>query len=113
MQCRVHAAQLGKLFNDFRAHNCEIILLLGNDLDRAKRYANSLHLPFPVLADPDRAIYHRYGLDKAMIFLQRTASIFVDQCGVIRYMRTTASPMPWLQEYRQLLSNIPSAECND
>ncbi len=112
MQCRSHAAQLGKLYDEFRAHNCEIILILGSNLDHARRYADSLHLPFPVLSDPDRATYHRYGLEKALLFLQRTASIFVDQCGVIGYIRTTASPMPWLQEHKQLLNNIPTPECS-
>ena len=88
MQCRSHSAQLGRLYKEFKAANCEILLILGNPLEKAKRYADSLHLPFPVLADPERSIYRMYGLEKAMIFIQRTASVVIDRNGVIRYMKS-------------------------
>ena len=108
MQCRSHAAQLGRLYNDFKAANCEILLILGASLEKARRYAESLHLPFPVLADPDRNIYHQYGLEKAMLFIQRTASVVLDSAGVIRYVKTTTSPMLWLQESQELMSFVKS-----
>ena len=108
MQCRSHAAQLGRLYTDFKAANCEILLILGDSLEKAGRYAGSLHLPFPVLADPKRRIYHLYGLDMAMIFIQRTASIVIDQGGTIRYIKTTTNPMVWLQESKELLSFVQS-----
>ncbi len=108
MQCRSLAAQLGQLYNDFKAANCEILLILGESADKAKRYTEILHLPFPVLADPQRTIYHQYGLEKAMIFIQRTASIVIDQAGIIRYLRTTTSPMVWLQEGHELLGIVKS-----
>jgi peroxiredoxin len=108
MQCRSHAAQLGRLYNDFKAANCEILLILGAPLEKARRYAESLHLPFPVLADPDRNVYHQYGLEKAMLFIQRTASVVLDSAGVIRYVKTTTSPMLWLQESQELMSFVKS-----
>jgi peroxiredoxin len=108
MQCRSHAAQLGQLFADFKAANCEILLILGGSLEKAKRYADSLHLPFPVLADPDRKVYHQYGLEMAMMFIQRTASVVIDQSGTIRYIKTTTNPMVWLQESKDLLLFVQS-----
>ncbi len=108
MQCRSHAAQLGQLYNQFKAANCEILLILGESVDKARRYAEILHLPFPVLSDPERKIYHQYGLDKAMIFIQRTASIVIDQDGIIRYLKTTTSPLIWLQESHELLKLVSS-----
>jgi peroxiredoxin len=108
MQCRSHSAQLGRLYNDFKAANCEIVLILGEAVEKAKRYAESLHLPFPVLADPERKVYHQYGLEKAMIFIQRTASVVIDRTGVIRYLKTTTSPMVWLQESRELTNFVKS-----
>jgi peroxiredoxin len=106
MQCRSHAAQLGQLYAEFQAHNFEILLILGASLDKAKHYAEILHLPFPVLADPERKVYHQYGLQMSMIFIQRTASLIIDPKGRIRYLRTTTSPMVWLQESRELLSIV-------
>jgi peroxiredoxin len=108
MQCRSHAAQLGRLYKDFLAHNCEILLILGEPVEKAKRYVESLHLPFSVLADPARKVYHQYGLEKAMVFIQRTSSIVIDQSGTIRYIKTTTNPMVWLQESKELLSFVKS-----
>jgi peroxiredoxin len=107
MQCRSHAAQLGRLYSDFKAANVEILLILGEMVDKAQKYAESLHLAFPVLADPKREVYHQYGLEKSF-FLQRTASIIIDSTGTIRYMRRTTNPMPWLQESREVLDFIKS-----
>lgn len=106
MQCRFHAGQLGRLYPDFQAQNCEILLILGESLEKARSYVDSLHLPFPVLADPDRKIYHQYGLDKAYFFLQRTASLVIDLEGMIRYIRIASSPMVWLQESKELFSVV-------
>ena len=67
-----------------------------------------MHTPFPVLADPEREIYKRYGLEKAMLFIQRTASVVVDRQGMIRYIKRTTSPMVWLQESQELLEFVES-----
>lgn len=77
-------------------------------MEKARRYVDSLHLPFPVLADPERNVYHQYGLEKAMIVIQRTASVVVDRDGVIRYLKTATNPMLWLQESQELLSFVKS-----
>jgi peroxiredoxin len=108
MQCRSHSAQLGRLYKEFQAANCEILLILGESVEKCGRYADILHLPFPVLSDPDRGVYHRYGLDKAMVFIQRTASVVIDQSGTIHYLKTTTNPMVWLQESKELLEFVKS-----
>ncbi len=107
MQCRSHAAQLGRLYNEFKAENYEILVILGEPVEMAKRYAESLRLPFPVLADPERKIYHQYGLEKSF-FLQRTASILIDRSGMIQYIRSVTNPIPWLQETQEVLNLIKS-----
>jgi peroxiredoxin len=112
MQCRSHASQLGRLYKDFQAANCEILLILGEPIEKARQYASILHLPFPVLADPERSVYHRYGLEKAVIFVQRTASLVIDRRGVIRYMRTATNPTVWLQESRELAGFVGSLADN-
>src|SRR5689334_10941224 len=56
-QCRIHVTQLGKMYDQFRAAGTEIIAILGEDVQTAKTYAEGIHLPFPILADPDRAVY--------------------------------------------------------
>jgi peroxiredoxin len=97
---------LGRLYKDFLNENCDVLLILGEAVDKAKRYAEVLHLPFPVLADPERKVYHLYGLDKAFLFVQRTASVVVDPTGIIQYLKQTVNPMTWLAESKELLQVV-------
>ena len=51
-----------------------------------------LKLPFPVLVDPDRAVYRRYGLDKVLIALQRGGTFLIDKQGIMRYIHQVTNP---------------------
>ena len=103
MQCRSHVAQLGRLYKDFQAAGAEVLVILGDTPEHVREYAKLLKAPFPVLADPDRAIYHSYDLERAFIVIQRTASVVVDRNGVIQYIKRATNPMLWLQESGELL----------
>lgn len=103
MQCRAHVAQLGRMHKDFQAAGAEVLVILGDTPERARSYAGQLKAPFPVLADPDRKVYHSFDLEKAYILIQRTASVIVDRDGVIRYLKRATNPLVWLQESQELL----------
>jgi len=103
MQCRVHVAQLGRMNEEFIKAGTQILVILGDTQERTGKYAETLKAPFPVLADPDRAIYHLYELDKNFIGIQRTASVILDQTGVIKYLKRTLNAMQWLQESKELI----------
>ena len=106
MQCRSHVAQLGRLYPDFQAAGAEVLVILGDAPELAARYGASLHVPFPILADPTEAIYHRFGLHKALLLIQRTASVVVDRDGTIRYLKRATNPGTWLQESQELLQAV-------
>jgi peroxiredoxin len=97
---------LGRLNQDFQTAGAEILVILGDTIVRARSYAELLHVPFPILADPDRAIYHRYNLERAIFGLQRTASVVVDRHGVIQYLQRVTNPMAWLQDSHELLEFV-------
>ncbi|MCL4270771.1 MAG: redoxin domain-containing protein [Anaerolineales bacterium] len=109
-QCRTHVAHLGQLYNQFRDAGTEVIVILGEGMEKAKQYADGINLPFPILCDPDRAIYHLYELEKYFLLFQRTASLVVDTHGIVRYLKRTTVPNVWLQESRELLGFILSLE---
>jgi len=109
-QCRTHVIQLGRMYNQFREAGTEIIAILGEDVTKAKEYATNINLPFPILADPDRAIYHLYELEKYFLLFQRTASLVVDKDGIVRYLKRTTVPNVWLQESRELYGFVLSLE---
>ncbi len=96
---------MGRLNNEFVQAGAQILVILGDSLERARKYAETLKAPFPVLSDPERAVYHRLELRK-FIGIQRTASIIVDQNGVIRYIKRAVNPMTWLQESKELLQAV-------
>ncbi|MBP7688415.1 MAG: redoxin domain-containing protein [Thermoflexales bacterium] len=112
MQCRTLAAQLGRLYPEIKAAQADVLVLLGDSPERARQYAQSMKLPFPVLADEARAVYHQFDLEKAYIVIQRTASVIVDQAGVIRYMKRATNPMIWLQESRELVDAVKAIATN-
>lgn len=92
----------------FRAAGAEIVVILGDKMERAQEYVEVLKLPFPVLSDPQREVYHLYELEKYFSLFQRTASIVVDKDGVVQYLKRTTLPDVWLQESRELYGFVDS-----
>jgi peroxiredoxin len=109
-QCRTHVAHLGRMYSQFREAGTEVIVILGEGPEKARQYAEEIGLPFPILCDPDRAVYHLYELEKYFLLFQRTASLVVDKDGVVRYLKRTTVPNIWLQESRELYGFILSLE---
>lgn len=112
MQCRSHVSQLAKLHKQFNDTGAEFIIILGDTLEKAKRYMDILKLPFPVLSDPERKVYSVYELEKFFMLIQRTASIVVDRDGRVQYLKRTTNPMTWLQESRELFGFVDSMNTN-
>ena len=100
--------QLGRMYEQFRETGTEIIVILGENLEKSRAYTEGIDLPFPILSDPDRAIYDLYELEKYFLLFQRTASLVVDKEGVVRYLKRTTVPNVWLQETRELFGFVDS-----
>lgn len=98
------------MVEDFRKADAEVVVILGDTQERAVKYAEQLKVPFPVLADPERIVYHTFDLDKVAFVIQRTASVIVDREGVIRYIKRAFNTLEWLQESRELLGFVLSME---
>ncbi|MBK6792302.1 MAG: peroxiredoxin family protein [Anaerolineales bacterium] len=109
-QCRTHVAQLGRMYEQFKEAGTEVIAILGEGMEKAREYADEIGLPFPILCDPDRAVYNLYELEKYFLLFQRTASLVVDKDGIVRYLKRTTVPNVWLQESRELLGFILSLD---
>jgi len=77
--CQKHVAQLKQLYSTLQSHSTEVLVIGGGSREEAERLATKLQVPFPVLADTDRGVYHRYGLEKVMFSPQRSGTILVDK----------------------------------
>ncbi len=96
---------MGRHYDEFKKLNFEILVVLGDTVEKAKRYGEELHLRFPILSDPKRGVYQQYGLQKSF-FIQRSASLVIDCDGIIRYIKTASNPMVWMSETTEVIKNI-------
>ena len=63
-----------------------MIAIAPGTLENAREYFEREKLPFPCLADPDRAVFRMYDVKSAMISLgQRPGLFIVDKAGVVQY----------------------------
>jgi peroxiredoxin len=113
MQCRSHVEQLVQRYPQIKSAGAEVLVILGEGPERTRRYADILHTPFPVLSDPERKVYARFGLDKRFLVIQRTASVVVDRQGVIRYIQRATNPMTWLQDIQGLVALVQGLDKGD
>lgn len=92
MQCRGHAVQLGRMYEQLQAQDVEVLVIGGGSREDAERLSRMFKLPFPVLADPDRSVYGSYGLNKALLFIQRSGTFLIDRPGIVRYIHQVTNP---------------------
>jgi peroxiredoxin len=97
---------LVQLYPELKAAGAEVLVILGDRPERARRYAKILGTPFPVLPDPDRDVYQQFGLEKALLVIQRSASVVVDRQGVIRFIKRATNPLTWLEDSRELVDFV-------
>ena len=87
----MHAVQLGLAYPKLVALDAALLILLPEPMERARKIAKLLRAPFPVLADPDRAVFRRFGYRRIWP-LQQSGTTLVDRDGAIAYVRRAASP---------------------
>ncbi|HEY6409847.1 MAG TPA: peroxiredoxin family protein [Ktedonobacteraceae bacterium] len=107
--CQKHVAQLKQMYSTLQSLSTAVLVIGGGSREKAEHLATKLQLPFPVLADADREVYHRYGLEKVMFSLQRSGIIVVDRQGHVSYLRPTTIPIAGLDRAALMrsLENVP------
>jgi len=89
---RKNVTQLKHLYSTLQARHTEVLVIAGGSRAEAEQLATTLQVPFPVLADADREVYRRYGLEKVLSWWQRSGAIVVDTQGRVSYLRPTTIP---------------------
>jgi peroxiredoxin len=91
MTCRGHVASLGRINQELKSLDTDVLVIGGGSAAAATKLGRSLKVPFPVLADPDRTVFGSFGLDKRL-FIQRSATVLIDKNGTIRYILRATNP---------------------
>jgi peroxiredoxin len=92
MQCRQHTVQLGRAYEEIQKQGAEVLVVGPGSGNDAQRLVDLFKLPFPVLGDPDRAVYLSYGLDKVFRAIQRSGTFLVDPQGKVSFIEQGALP---------------------
>ena len=82
---------MGRINQELKSRGTDVLVIGGGNAAAATKLGLSLKLPFPVLADPDRAVYGSFGLDKRL-FIQTSATVLIDKNGTIRYILRATNP---------------------
>lgn len=108
--CRGHSLQFGRLYPQFQKAGAEVLVVIPGSQQQAGSYAEGLHLSFPILADPEREVYLRYGLTRMMTLLQRSEMFILDREGRIRFAQGHGLPtrLPDVPEVLVALRDISS-----
>jgi alkyl hydroperoxide reductase subunit AhpC len=82
------------------------LVAVGPSGDRAAAaVASVLRIRYPVIGDPKRQLYDRFGYRRVLAVLQESGSIVVDARGIVRLVHRGANPaaaLPWPEIVRVL-----------
>jgi peroxiredoxin len=77
---------LRERYDEIHATGVEVLALAPGDLDQTGAFAAARGIPFPLLADPQRAVYRAYQVESRLLSLgQRPALFSIDHHGIVRY----------------------------
>jgi len=71
-------------FDDFSGVDATVLGISPQDVDSHERWIEARHLPFPLLADPDRKVIDAYGVGAPLLGVRRSVFL-VDSEGIVRY----------------------------
>lgn len=78
--CNLRLHDLAKRASAYREQGLEIIAVFQSPAGKIQQYAGRQHAPFPIIADPERRLYRRYGVESSwwgltQAFFSRPAEI--------------------------------------
>lgn len=65
--CNLRMYEVIKKANHFKEKGLEIIAFFMSDKDEILKYAGKQHPPFPIIPDPKKKYYEKYGLEKSLM----------------------------------------------
>ena len=95
MSCLRHAARLGGEIAALRTLRTTALVVGSGGV--GKGIIRSMALPYPVLLDRDRVTYQAYGLTRALLLLQESATFLIDRAGIVRHATRALSPAGSMQ----------------
>lgn len=74
-------------YEEIRDNGVEVLALAPGSLEQTGAFAAARGIPFPLLADPERKVFHTYQVESRLLSLgQRPALYAIDRDGLVRYV---------------------------
>ncbi len=96
--CTKEACALRDSFAPIKAAGAVILGVSGDDVKSHEAFAAKYHLPFSILADPDRAIIEAYGVKMFGLGFAKRVTFVIDRQGIIRKIFKDVKPQGHDQE---------------
>ncbi len=86
--CTAQACSLRDGHGALLASGAVVLGVSADDVKSHAAFAKKYDLPFPILADPDKAIINAYGVKMPLIGIAKRVTFLIDKEGVIRHIVT-------------------------
>lgn len=82
--CTAQACSLRDGFSAIKAAGAVILGVSADDAESHKAFAEKFHLPFSLLADPDKRIIEAYGVKMPLLGFAKRVTFIIDRQGIVR-----------------------------
>jgi thioredoxin-dependent peroxiredoxin len=90
--CTVEACGLRDEYQKIRELNAEVLGVSVDDTNSHQKFTDKFHLPFPLVADPDKNITKQYGVLNEKSLNSRRVTFIIDEQGKIAKIFETVKP---------------------
>ncbi len=104
--CTAEACSLRDGFAAIQAAGAVILGVSADTTQSHRAFAEKFHLPFSILADPDRRIIETYGVKMPLLGMAKRITVLIDRQGIVRKVITDVRAKDHDQQVLALLKNL-------
>jgi peroxiredoxin Q/BCP len=104
--CTAQACSLRDGFAEIKAAGAVILGVSADSSQSHEAFAEKFHLPFSILADPDRRIIEAYGVKWPLLGIAKRVTFLIDRQGIVRKVITDIRTKDHDQQVLALLKGM-------
>ncbi|NWJ39999.1 MAG: peroxiredoxin [Geothrix sp.] len=104
--CTAEACSLRDGFAELKAAGAVVLGVSADSTQSHKAFAEKFHLPFSILADPDKRIIEAYGVKMPLLGFAKRVTFLIDRQGIVRKVLTDVQTRAHDQQVLALLKGI-------
>ena len=104
--CTAQACSLRDGFQAIKAAGAVVLGVSADTSQSHKAFAEKFHLPFSILADPDKRIIEAYGVKMPLLGFAKRVTFLIDRQGIVRKVITDTRTKDHDQQVLDLLKGL-------